>query len=599
MDSLPCSRLSTFRTIIRGKYLSAVLLVAFVAGSGMLEAQNVLVEFNGIDQRRIKARAFTTDADQTMVIEATGAPIQKSFMKKIGEAIIKRDYSVTLSAWILNSDTRELVWELENGTVKVLEDENTVVLRDEIALGAGKFEVYVYPRYFTKNVSVMGIFDYDSHEDVADFADEVSDFFRDIKIELRGNGTLLSPDVVNTIHKSLIANAIVAIEGDQPNQLERRGFTLAEDMELRVYSIGELYHKDEFDYGWIQNAETGVKVWDMSHQNSRHAGGAAKNRMVDDIISLPKGSYVAHFASDDSHYKRSWNATPPHDPLFWGLAVFAANPAQRSLASTFNYKDMWSQNVIVDLSRLRDDSFEEKGFTLKKPMQVRIFALGEGLWGHLADYGWLVNSRTGERVWEMKYSRTEHAGGNDKNRMVQKTIDLPAGSYMAYFVTDDSHAYDDWNAAQPFEPERWGLTIIGGENYDAGAVKDYNPEEDRSVLAQLIRVTDDGHFEKRFTLDQAREVHIYALGEGFNGDMYDYAWIEEVGSGTVVWEMTYRMTRHAGGARKNRSYSGSIMLKAGQYEVFYKSDDSHSFSDWNDAPPFDPAHWGITVSQLK
>jgi hypothetical protein len=77
--------------------------------------------------------------------------------------------------------------------------------------------------------------------------------------------------------------------------------------------------------------------------------------------------------------------------------------------------------------------------------------------------------------------------------------------------------------------------------------------------------------------------------------MYDYGWIEEAKTGKTVWEMTYHMTEHAGGAEKNRQYNGTMMLMAGEYVLRYKSDDSHSFEGWNEDPPSDPFNWGITV----
>jgi hypothetical protein len=81
--------------------------------------------------------------------------------------------------------------------------------------------------------------------------------------------------------------------------------------------------------------------------------------------------------------------------------------------------------------------------------------------------------------------------------------------------------------------------------------------------------------------------------------MYDYAWIENSRTGRIVWEMTYRKTERAGGARKNRMFDDSIFLEAGEYEVFYESDDSHSFVDWNDSPPHDPVHWGVTITRIE
>jgi hypothetical protein len=92
---------------------------------------------------------------------------------------------------------------------------------------------------------------------------------------------------------------------------------------------------------------------------------------------------------------------------------------------------------------------------------------------------------------------------------------------------------------------------------------------------------------------------LYALGEGTDGSMYDYGWIEDSNSGRVVWDMSYRRTRYAGGARKNRLIDDTISLPKGEYEVFYESDDSHSFNDWNDTPPWDLMNWGISVYLIQ
>ena len=77
--------------------------------------------------------------------------------------------------------------------------------------------------------------------------------------------------------------------------------------------------------------------------------------------------------------------------------------------------------------------------------------------------------------------------------------------------------------------------------------------------------------------------------------MVDYGWIENAKSGEVVWEMTYGMTFHAGGARKNRVVNTTILLDKGEYRLRYVSDDSHSYNDWNSDPPDDPTMWGITL----
>ena len=82
-----------------------------------------------------------------------------------------------------------------------------------------------------------------------------------------------------------------------------------------------------------------------------------------------------------------------------------------------------------------------------------------------------------------------------------------------------------------------------------------------------------------------------------DNEMYDYAWIED-DRGKVVWEMTYRKTDHAGGAKKNREYGGELKLDAGEYTVYFESDGSHSFNRWNARPPDDFLNWGVTLKKV-
>jgi hypothetical protein len=122
----------------------------------------------------------------------------------------------------------------------------------------------------------------------------------------------------------------------------------------------------------------------------------------------------------------------------------------------------------------------------------------------------------------------------------------------------------------------------------------YDEAADESVLVRLTEMGNNAYERERFELKKRSKVSIYALGEGTRGRMYDYAWIED-SEGDVVWEMSYRMTDHAGGAKKNRVYDDTIELDAGRYVVYYESDGSHSFKRWNASPPADGFNWGVTV----
>jgi uncharacterized protein (TIGR02246 family) len=98
-------------------------------------------------------------------------------------------------------------------------------------------------------------------------------------------------------------------------------FNLAQEKQIRVFAAGEGQGGEMFDYGWIENAETGTRVWEMKEPETTHAGGAGKNRKVDTVIALPAGKYRLRYKSDDSHSFDNWNAQPP-DINFWGIALY-------------------------------------------------------------------------------------------------------------------------------------------------------------------------------------------------------------------------------------------------------------------------------------
>ena len=98
-------------------------------------------------------------------------------------------------------------------------------------------------------------------------------------------------------------------------------FSVKDSQEVRVFAIGEGQGGQMFDYGWIENADNGSPVWRMEEPRTTHAGGAGKNRQVDQVITLPAGNYKLRYKSDDSHAFDNWNSMPP-DINFWGVAIY-------------------------------------------------------------------------------------------------------------------------------------------------------------------------------------------------------------------------------------------------------------------------------------
>jgi len=256
--------------------------------------------------------------------------------------------------------------------------------------------------------------------------------------------------------------------------------------------------------------------------------------------------------------------------------------------------------VFLSLTRVSDDEIASQGFTLSKPMDVRVYAVGEGSGNQMHDFGWIIDASTHQPVWQMEYRDTESAGGATKNRMVNEVISLDPGNYTVYFLTDGSHSWDDWNASPPRYENAWGITLLPVDGVvDLELIGEYDVASDPAILAQLIAIRDDDSRGAPFSLEDETEVRIYALGEGESGDMYDFAWIEDAETGQDLWEMTYGVTEHAGGAPKNRAFDGTIMLPAGEYLLRYEADDSHSLEGWNMAPPHDPFAYGVTLLRVS
>jgi len=121
------------------------------------------------------------------------------------------------------------------------------------------------------------------------------------------------------------------------------------------------------------------------------------------------------------------------------------------------------------------------------------------------------------------------------------------------------------------------------------------PDELASMkpIAEITRVADNADKTVEFALEKEQNLRVFAIGEGQAADMFDYGWIEDT-TGKRVWEMKALWTRPAGGAPKNRLTDVSVTLPAGKYKLRYKSDDSHSFDNWNAFPPA-INFWGIAI----
>ena len=573
-----------------------VAAVVLIAAASPVTAQSAIADLHGFKPREVKSAAFTTTTTQDVQIDAVGAesgqPWQSfSWIRSMWPANhdeIRRPW--TGNAWILDLRTRKVVWELSAAnTARGSADTRTFT--GTVRLPAGSYAAYYAA--FPDNVSVDADGRITTDRSWSLFGRDQMDAFRFV---VRGTGRTLAPAEVEALRQAFLPHAVVTLRPGSSERFEQSGFSLDRPTTVDIYAQGEAREDAEFDFGWIINADTRERVWTMTWRDSRNAGGADKNRRETTTRSLPAGRYVAFYATDDSHDPSQWNSPPPSDPDFWGLAVSVPDAAARAAVKTFAYEFVPADATIVALTRIGDSEARRQGFTLNRPMDVRIYALGEGRDGQMFDYGWITGSDGRHRVWEMRYDDTQRAGGDPKNRVIDRTVHLDAGSYVVHYVSDGSHSAAGWNAPAPPDGAHWGITVQSAARpLDKAAVGPYVEAADSSILAQLTEIRDDQHARREFTLARDSDVRIFAVGEGTGGDMDDYGWIEDARTGQRVWEMSYPATERAGGAEKNRRFEGTIRLPAGPYVLHYRTDGSHAFGDWNANPPDEPDMWGVTL----
>lgn len=494
-------------------------------------------------------------------------------------------------AWIIKSDNRDVVWNTTMCEEYELEDGDFTIDKN-LELDAGNYEVYFAAGHDFIKYEIIDFDDFvgkifqNKKESVREYRDE---FF----IGITGKDDIFKIIDPEDLVDQRNSKAIVAITqvGDYENI--EKSFSLSQETELYIYGLGEGINKQFYDFGYIYDVTKNKRVWMFNKHDAEKAGGGNKNIKVEKKLTLPKGSYYVKYVTDDSHSFDEWNVLPPEDPQYWGITIFPANDEESRKVIPFQKIDVYEP--IVKISKVQEDQFRSQGFSVEKDMDIRVLCAGEGV-NEMVDYGWIVNADTHETIWKMKRRNTEYAGGSKKNRMVDEVIRLKKGNYIAYYVTDDSHSFLNWNEAPPFETEDWGIKIWSLRKDDATQVQLFHADSyvNENLIVEILQVGDDEIISKNFDLDKNSNIRILAIGEGRGNEMFDYGWIEN-NKGKVVWEMQYRKTRHAGGAKKNKIYNDVISLPSGNYKVFYKTDDSHSFPEWNDSPPDEQEKYGITI----
>ena len=365
--------------------------------------------------------------------------------------------------WIIDAKSRAVVWEMTVDNTsggKAQRDFDGTVTLDQ-----GAYEAYFTVPVFAHHTWFSHIQINVDHRDKPLFGggddDKVTTFFKnwftddlatDWKQKCKEWGMdLRVDDRTPSVHlftpPRAISHSVIALNGMGENASVVKAFAVDEPLALSIYALGEgVGGRELVDRAWIVDATSRERVWEMDGRNVLHAGGAEKNRLFHDAVRFEKGEYVVYYRSDDSHSAADWNAAPPYDPLLWGVTISAANEGDLRKVRQVAYQEF--KNIIVSLTKVGDDESRSEGFTLKDDADVRVYAIGERSNSRrkMADYGFILDASTRSRVWTMDVDRTEYADGASRNCMIDEVIRFPRGSYVVKYLTDDSHAYGDWNS---------------------------------------------------------------------------------------------------------------------------------------------------------
>lgn len=580
--------------------LLAALLILPNSSSAQVEA---LVQIKDLNPMEHRVEGFVLTSPQFLQVDATGAePYYDDDHGWLGRDDERNTWPA--AAWIIDAKSRAVVWDMR----AVETQRSRKGLRSftgPIRLPAGLYEAH-FASYVATSVNRgsggglislgkkgvrVGDTWYKGH-----YVDD--DSYRDFRLVITGAGRAARARELKEAIRDFDATAIATLQPDTSGATVRAAFELGREADVEIYAVGEVRKEESFDYGWILNADTRKVIWRMDYRNSEEGGGAVKNRMVRYTQHLPAGKYVAYFASDDSHGAGEWNAAPPYDPEFWGMTLRIADQSARESVHKFDWDPVPAGQTIVSMVRMGDDEMRSQGFSLKQGMDVRVYALGECTDkkdSEMDDYAWIMEANTRKRIWSMQCDQTEPAGGAYKNRMFDGVIHLDAGNYMVYFKSDGSHSYGHWNSTPPVESKYWGVSLFPASGKLDPRLVGTLERDTVGILADLTKVRDGRRSRRFFSLEQPTMVSIHAVGEGTGGEMNDYAWIEDEKTGEKVWEMRYKSTVEAGGARKNRLFDGTVKLEPGRYIVFYQTDGSHAYGEWNADPPDDPESWGVVL----
>ena len=447
--------------------IHAMVLLVFLAAfapTALRGEEPRIVTLHGFETAEVRQQGFTLPRAMKVHVYAKGGGLRQMVHAS-------SDSPLFAYGWILNAITREVVWQMDGSNTR--RDWEYRVADKYLDLPAGSYEAYFANHGFgqsllfaqwTRNIDRRSLSTKGTerpHGFLVAFGVDEASLLRHWREQVGNYGMEIylpggQPSEVATFEAPLRwKNIVVTLQANADNGHWTQAFHVRKPITLHVYAEGEGSGRNMHDYGWITEARSRARVWEMGMDKAQYAGGARKNRRQVETIRLPAGDYEATFITDDSHSPADWNAAPPCDPGMYGLTLSVPSDADFPAVS-LTQPLTWT--VLSELVRVGNDQDRRAAFSLAAGQQVRVYAIAEGTSGDMVDEAWLEDA-AGNHVWTMVHSRTSHAGGATKNRQADEVISLPKGTYTLRFRTDGSHAYGHWNDDAPWDQEHYGVTV--------------------------------------------------------------------------------------------------------------------------------------------
>ena len=397
---------------------------------------------------------------------------------------------------------------------------------------------------------------------------------------------------------------VVDLSDMKEGRLYRSGLVVDRSTEA-VVSLTATYETDAEDaelatYGWILDNRSREVVWTIDLSKMERDGVLTVGA---DTIHLDPGSYEVFYttlgpneqSSRDApflgltpywtNYKSNWHMSIAEVITGTGSRALIAGDSQSAEKRMFE-GGLWATGPV------RSRAYHTFLFRVNRAAPMQIYAVGQ-MCPTGCDYGWIDDTRSGQKVWEMEWDNTTPAGGYESNREFTGTVDLSPGIYRAVYRSNGSHSAYSWEANPPFDPDGWGLTLFGISDTN---ISEFDPWIHAKPVISITQVGDDEHLMRQFQVNRAMSLLIYTVGEITPRDgLYDYAWLEDNDSGETIWKMSRENSLPAGGDGINRAETAFIDAEPGTYTIHFKTDGGHSYDGWLRTKPSFPDRWGVTV----